>query len=305
MKPYFVVNPRAANGAAGKRWVELTARIERAVGGHEVAFTNAPMDAERLTRKALEAGHDCVVAVGGDGTLNEVVNGFFADGVAVAPDAKLAVVPFGTGGDFRRTFDWTRKLEDSLLRLASGRTRPLDLGRVAFRAHGGAQITRYFVNVCSFGASGEVVHEVNRSTKAFGGKASFYLGTFRALRSYRDQRVIVRLDDGPEQEWDVTSVAIANGRYFGGGMCVAPKADPADGFFDVTLWSGYRMSDFALKSPGVYSGKHVEWEGTRTFRCRRFEARSVDPVRLDVDGEQPGFLPLTATVIPSALQLVG
>lgn len=305
MRTFFVVNPRAANGAAGKRWVELAARIERAVGGHEVGFTNAPMDAERITREALRDGYDCVVAVGGDGTLNEVVNGFFEDGVAVAPDARLAVVPFGTGGDFRRTFDWTRKLEDSLLRLVAGKTRPLDLGRVDFTSHDGARGTRYFANVCSFGASGDVVHQVNRSTKVFGGKASFYLGTFRALRSYQDRPVVVRLDDGLEQEWSVTTVAIANGRYFGGGMCVAPDADPADGFFDITYWSGYGLKDFALKANGVYSGKHVGWSGTKTYRCRRFEARSVDPVRIDVDGEQPGLLPITVTLQPSAVKLVG
>src|SRR5690606_35225950 len=142
-------------------------------------------------------------------TLNEVVNGFFEGEACIGGEAKLAVVPFGTGGDFRRTFGWTRRLEDSLERLARGATRPLDVGEATFEGHDGALQRRYFVNVLSFGASGEVVHEVNHATKALGGRTSFYLGTVRALMGYRDQPMKVRLDDGPEEDWSVTTVAVA------------------------------------------------------------------------------------------------
>ena len=305
MKSFFIVNPRAANGAAGRRWVELDARIERAVGPHGMAFTVGPQHAEQLTREALRDGYECVVAVGGDGTLNEVVNGFFDGEEQLNPDAKLGVIPFGTGGDFRRTFDWTRRLEHSLARLARGRTQSLDVGEATFEGHAGSRVRRYFVNVLSFGVSGEVVHQVNHTTKALGGRTSFYVGTVKAMMGYRDQPMKVRLDDGPEQEWTVTAVAVANGRYFGGGMCVAPNADPSDGLFDVTLWTGYRLFDFAVKGPALYSGRHLKLAGTQTFRCRTLEARSLDaPVRLDVDGEQPGHAPVSVRMRPGALTLI-
>lgn len=306
MKSFFIVNPRAANGAAGRRWVELDARIERAVGPHGMAFTVGPQHAETLTREALREGYDCVVAVGGDGTLNEVVNGFFDGETLINPEAKLAVIPFGTGGDFRRTFGWTRRLEHSLERLSKGDTRPLDVGEATFEDPVGRPVRRYFVNVLSFGVSGEVVHQVNHTTKALGGRTSFYVGTVKAMLGYRDQAMKVRLDDGPEQDWTVTTVAVANGRYFGGGMCVAPNADPADGLFDVTLWTGYRLFDFAVKGPALYSGRHLKLAGTQSFRCRTLEARSVDSqVRLDVDGEQPGHTPVRIRMRPAALTLVG
>jgi diacylglycerol kinase family enzyme len=104
---------------------------------------------------------------------------------------------------------------------------------------------------------------------------------------------------------DITTVAVANGRYFGGGMCVAPTAEIGDGIFDVTLWSGYTLSDFILKSKSIYNGTHTQLPGTQVRRCRTLLARSNTEVLMDVDGEQPGQLPCTISMIPSALMLKG
>ncbi len=305
MKTFLVINPKSANGVTGRRWAELSAQVAQALGPFGHAFTEGPMHAVQLTREALRQGYRCVAAVGGDGTINEVVNGFFQDGQPVAPGAALGVLPRGTGGDFRRTFDWCNGIAAALERLKGEETRPLDVGELEFVSHEGRTQRRYFVNICSFGASGLVDQEVNRASKAFGGMASFYIGTVRALLKYRDHKVRLRLDDGPAEDVDVTTLAVANGRYFGGGMLVAPDADPADGVFDVTLWSGYTLADFALKRKGVYSGAHVNWAGTRRMRCRTLVAETDGEVLLDVDGEQPGRLPCRITVLPGALRLKG
>ena len=132
------------------------------------------------------------------------------------------------------------------------------------------------------------------------------LGSARALLKYEDQHgAAVACDGGPPEELEVTTVAVANGRYFGGGMKVAPDADPSDGMFDVTVWSGYGLTDFALKSKAIYDGSHVNLPGTRRFRCKESESRSGGrcEVLLDVDGEQPGRLPCRMTVVPGALRL--
>jgi len=167
----------------------------------------------------------------------------------------------------------------------------------------GRPAQRYFVNVASFGVSGQVDREVNRASKGLGGKATFFLASAKAMWRYRDQRVRLRADAGPWTEETVTTVAVANGQYFGGGMRVAPTADPSDGYFDVTVWSGYTLFDFAFKSRRIYDGTHVALPGTRTFRARLLEAESDEEVLLDVDGEQPGRLPVRVELLPGALRL--
>jgi diacylglycerol kinase family enzyme len=129
------------------------------------------------------------------------------------------------------------------------------------------------------------------------------LGSLKALTKYRDQQVRVRFDDGPVERLPVTTLSVANGRYFGGGLKVAPQADVSDGLFDVTIWSGYGLTDFVLRSAAVYSGDHVRWKGTRTLRCTRVTAESDEHVLIDCDGEQPGRLPCTMTLLPAAIRL--
>jgi YegS/Rv2252/BmrU family lipid kinase len=303
MKTFFVVNPHSANRTTGERWGELAATIARTLSDFGVEFTRGPMDAARLTTQALKSGYDCIVAAGGDGTINEVVNGFFENGAVINPQAALGVLPRGTGGDFRRTFEWDTDFTAAVKRLKTPETRPLDVGLLEYRAHDGSTQHRYFVNVCSFGVSGVVDQEVNTTTKALGGKVSFMLGSLKALTKYKDRLVKFTVDGGPLEQAHVTTLAVANGKYFGGGMKVAPGADVSDGLFDVTLWSGYGVSDFVLKSAGVYSGAHVKWKGTRTLTCKELVATSDEDVLIDCDGEQPGRLPCKMTVLPAAIRL--
>lgn len=303
MKTFFVVNPKSANGATGRRWAELAASIARTLSDFGVEFTKGPLDAVHITRAAIKSGYDCIVAVGGDGTINEVTNGFFEDGKVLNPNAALGVLPRGTGGDFRKTFDWDLDSDAAIRRLKTPDTRPFDVGRLDFLGHDGKQQTRYFANICSFGVSGLVDLEVNKTSKALGGKVSFMLGSLKAMTKYKDQRVRLTLDDKPLEEVMVTTLSVANGKYFGGGMKVAPDADVSDGLFDVVIWSGYGLTDFVVRSKSIYSGAHVKWKGTRIVRAKKVVAESDEKVLIDCDGEQPGMLPCTMTILPSAIRL--
>lgn len=303
MKTFFVVNPMSANGVTGKRWAEIQAKVHRAIGEFGFSFTEGPMHAAHLTRKALKDSYTAVVAVGGDGTINEVVNGFFDAGAAINKESVLGVLPRGTGGDFRRTFDWDLDLDAALSRLRSGNTKPFDVGLLDYTAVDDSRQQRYFANIASFGVSGLVDQEVNKSSKALGGKLSFMLASVKALVKYKDRTVRFRADGGAWEETKVTTLAVANGKYFGGGMKVAPSADTSDGLFDVTIWSGYGLTDFALKQRAIYSGEHVKWAGTRVIRCRSFEAESLEEVLIDCDGEQPGRLPCRMTILPAAIRI--
>jgi YegS/Rv2252/BmrU family lipid kinase len=303
MKTFVVINPQSANRQTGRRWAQTRAELRRTLGNFGEEFTTEPMHATEIAAHAIKEGYDRIVAAGGDGTLNEVVNGFFEGGKPINPGAVLGVIPLGTGGDFRRTFGWGLDLKSSLARLEGSGTVPMDLGLLEYTAHSGEQASRLFANVCSFGVSGLVDREVNQTSKMFGGRLCFLLGTAKALLKYKDQSVELAIDDQPAQEIRITTVAVANGRYFGGGMCVAPQAVPSDGFFDVTLWSGYAFADFILKAKALYDGSHVKLSGTRCLKCRRLTAASKQEVLLDVDGEQPGRLPCRLSILPGAIRL--
>ncbi|MBL8920612.1 MAG: diacylglycerol kinase family lipid kinase [Myxococcaceae bacterium] len=302
MKTFFVVNPKSANGATGKRWGELSATIARSLQDFGVEFTQRPMDAARITTNALKAGYECIVAIGGDGTINEVTNGFFENGKAVNPNAALGVLPRGTGGDFRKTFGWTTDLDEAVQRLKTPDTRPFDVGLCEYVNHQGQKESRYFANILSFGVSGLVDREV-ASMKGFGGRLGFSLASLRALTRYRDRAVRLSFDGGPSKALPVTVVAFGNGQYFGGGMKVTPNANVSDGLFDVTIWSGYSLSDFVFKQGGIYKGTHLSFPGTQARQCREAVCEADDEVLIDCDGEQPGRLPCRVTLLPAAIRL--
>ncbi|MDP1916082.1 MAG: diacylglycerol kinase family lipid kinase [Myxococcales bacterium] len=302
MKTFFVVNPKSANGTTGKRWGELAATIARTLSDFGVEFTQKPMDATRITATALKAGFECIVAVGGDGTINEVTNGFFEGGKALNPNAALGVLPRGTGGDFRRSFDWDTDFDAAVKRLKTPDTRPFDVGLCEYVNHSGQKESRYFANILSFGVSGLVDQEVAR-IKGFGGRLGFSLASLRALTKYRDHAVRLSFDGKPAESLPITVVAIGNGKYFGGGMKVAPSADVSDGIFDVTLWSGFGVSDFIFKQRGIYNGGHLEYAGTQTRQCKTMTAEADGEVLIDCDGEQPGRLPCRVDLLPSAIRL--
>jgi YegS/Rv2252/BmrU family lipid kinase len=302
LRTMVIVNPTSGAGASGRRWKRTARALGRALGTFEQAFTTGPLHATRLAQQALRDGCEMVVAVGGDGTLNEVVCGFFDAGRAVAPQAMLGVVALGTGSDFARTLG-RPDLEEACARLAGRGSRPIDVGHARFRAHDGTMAERVFVNVASFGCSGRVARMMSPRLKHASGSLAFTLATARALMTFRDQRVAMSLDDGPALEYSITNCAFCNARYFGAGVQVAPQALIDDGSFDVTLWSGFGLLDFVRKRRSLYSGAHIQEPGTRLLHARRATATSADEVLLELDGESVGRLPVELELLPRALRL--
>ncbi len=243
-----------------------------------------------------------VVAVGGDGTLNEVAGGFFDGERPVVPQGVLGVIALGTGCDFARTIAQT-DLESACARLAGRETRAIDVGLARFTGHDGAPATRIFINVASFGCSGLVSHLVSSRLKAVSGQLAFTLATLCALAVYRDQYVSLQFDDAAPRTLAITNCAFGNGRFFGAGMQVAPAAVLDDGEFDVTLWSGFGWMDFIRKRHRLYDGSHVREPGTQVLRARRAVATSASTVLLELDGESAGRLPAQLQLLAGALRL--
>ena len=310
-KPFLVVNPRSAAGATGRQFDHIAANVREHLGDFDHAFTERPLHAAELTRHALRGGADLVIAVGGDGTINEVVNGFFEEArpgeaaKVIHPGAALAVLPHGTGGDLRRTIGLDGDLRKSARHLKGKRT-PLDVGRCEYTDADGETHARYFVNVADAGVGAEVVRIANDSSKVLGGQLTFTIASLRALAGWSDARITASLDGSPKQELAITTYAIANGRYFGGGMMVSPEAKLDDGLFHVTVWSGFTLLDFALKGGQLRDGTHVKLAGTKTASARRvrLEPGPGRVARVELDGELVGQLPATFEVLPGAIQLL-
>ena len=301
----LVVNPKSQGGRLGKRWTEIADTIGRAFPFDE-AITQGPGDATRLTREALRGGAERIVAIGGDGTVNEVVNGFFDQGAAIAPEASLAVIPFGTGGDFRRTLQLPTGLAEAAEVIAANHRKKIDLGRLEFTASGGGRASRMFANIASFGVSGVVDRLVNESGKRLG-RLTFAVATARATWSYKNQRVQLVFDGAERIDMTINTVAVANGRYFGGAMMMAPNAELDDGKFDVIAMGDFGFSDLLTSGRRLYKGTHLTMDKVTARRARVVDAEPIDPgavIELDVDGENPGRLPARFELLPSVLWVV-
>ena len=302
----MIVNPRAGSGRAAQRLPQ----IEKALAAHgivyEVSLTEGPRHATRLARAATEKGFDTIAAVGGDGTLNEIVQSYLdQEGMPVAgPD--LALIPAGTGGDFRKTFELPDDVHLAVSRLYAARPRPVDMGVVNLTSPAGKAETWAFINIMSFGVSGLTDRLVNDGPKWLGGRAAFLVGALRATLVYRNVPVSLRIDGKQALQTSIYNVAVCNGRYFGGGMHVAPQADPSDGLFDVVAMCDLTRAQGIALARYIYEGSHLGRRGVVLAKGSVVEAaplRKQDEVLIDLDGETPGRLPLTARLAKAALRL--
>lgn len=303
-KPFFIVNPNSANGQTGKRFNEMKARIERTIGTFDFAFTERSGHATRLAEEACAKDYDCIIAIGGDGTNNEVINGFFADGERINPDCAFGFICRGTGGDFRKTFGWTTSLDEALARIQQERRKRIDVGRFTYFNHKEEERRKYFLNITSFGMGGLVDYYVNSSSKILGGKASFMIGTFRALLAYRNKNIRLKIDDGEEIRGKFNLIAIANGRFFGGGMMMAPEAQVDDGLFDIITIGDISKAKVIAQSSAIYKGTHIDNLHVKQFRGKRVKAFSEEGALIDMDGEQPGRIPSNFEILASELELL-
>lgn len=301
-----IVNLRSGR-VTSRRWRALEHKLREALGPLDVEFTRGPRDAERIAREGVRAGIERIVAAGGDGTLSEVASGLLS--AELGGYAAIGILPLGTGSDFSRTLGEPRQLDRIVERLAEGKTREIDAGRVSFRDTRGRPATSYFANVASLGLSGLVDELVNRNarSKLLGGRVSFLIATLRALARHRGEPAALWLDGEPVFEGPLVLAAVANGQFFGGGMWIAPSARPDDGLLDLIVVPDSRKLRLLGRLPRLYRGSHVELPDTLVCRGRVVEARCGANVRvpLDVDGEALGSLPARFEILPNAISLFG
>ena len=323
----MVANPTAGAGSVARQWPLIERLLRDRIPELDCAFTEGPGHAILLARQALRAGWEMVVSVGGDGTLNEVVNGFreppdprscyaldeqgWITRQAVAPQALnsaavLGILPLGTGSDFRRSIGLQGGLREHIELLAGRDTRDLDLGQIGYMDHRGEVATRFFINISSAGFSGRVVDFANRGWKGGGGRLSFFLASLRTLAAWKNLEMAVRLDDEVEIRGRMLGLIVANGEYFGGGMWIAPGASLDDGQFEVVVLGDLPRWALPGLLPRIYRGTHVKDARISRHHARQVSVRltaAAAPGLVDLDGEQPGCLPAIWDLYPRALRL--
>lgn len=310
--PVVIVNPASAEGATRENWPKIASDLRTHFGAFTVEFTEAKGHARQLAKDAAGRGAKMVIACGGDGTISEVANGIIESG----QEAELGILPGGTGSDFRRTLGMPTNIAAAARALRDGRTRKIDAGRVALVNDHGERETRFFINVASFGMSTDVLHrtssgEATRWIPAFTprkltSKLSYAAATVQTTFTASPTEVNVQLDEQPERRLRLAEFCVANARYYGGGMKIAPGAKVEDGLFDIITIGDASSFRILANAPRLYLGAHLNMNEVTHALAKQVVARPVrkdELVRVELDGEVVGRLPAMFEVMPRSLRV--
>lgn len=297
-----VVNPHSAGGKTGRYWPTIAARIEHRLGPFTARFTDSPGAGTAVAQQLITEGFDFLIAVGGDGTASEIVDGILKHGNI--SDVCFGFIPTGTGGDFRRSLCLPSNLEGAVEVLSSGALLPIDVGKVTYRDFAGKMVSRCFINLVSFGMGGEVAARAKNVAGIMGGRAAFLWAALKSFAIYRGKEVRLKLDGKDEVQAFVTDIAVGNGRFYGGGMNPCPTAALDDGIFEVTVIDYMNLFQFLREIPPLYSGNIYRRPKGHHFRARQLRAEAESEVKIQIDGEPLGTLPLEITILPRQLRVL-
>jgi diacylglycerol kinase (ATP) len=298
MRHYFIVNPRSANGQTAKRWPAIKQAFEAALGPLDFALTEAKGHATKLALLAQAQGYEKIIAVGGDGTLHEVLNG-------LSERAVLGYYPSGTGQDFSQTMGIAgRSLADHVQRLLKGEQRRIDVGLVTYRSPEGGLAARKFINVSSLGFSAHVVQRVNRSSKRFGGKATFIFGVLRSLLFLKNNDLRIEVDGAEFFDGRSLIVTMANGRFFGGSMMIAPQAEVDDGLLEVVVVGKMGRIEVLLNIGSIYAGQHLANPKVKLTRGKEIAISSKEISWIEADGELLGMTEAKFQILQKAVAFI-
>jgi YegS/Rv2252/BmrU family lipid kinase len=298
-----IVNPNAGNGKGKKDWAEISNLLKNKALPFTVKFTERKGHAIHLSVEGIAAGYRKIITVGGDGTLNEVVNGAFLSKVCPTTDISLALIPVGTGNDWGRMFGIPLNHEKAINIIAEKKVLLHDIGLVSY-FEGSEKMERYFINIAGMGLESVVVKRTNhQKDKGYGGKLIYFYNLLMSLISYKNTRAKITVDD-EVIDADVFSLNVGNGRYCGGGMRQTPRAVPDDGLLDLTIINGMGKFEIIRNLKILYDGtilRHPKIEG---YKCKNIKITSDATMYTEADGESLGHTPVEFNIIPDGIRIV-
>lgn len=303
----FIINPTAGSGSTRRQLKALTNEIHALDRNARIMLTHHALHAMSLTRETLKSGGTRIIAIGGDGTLNEVINGFFnKDGNAINANASIAIVPSGTGSDFIRGIGRKQALKEAVTFALFGEAKPTDVGVVEAQDANGLKVKRFFLNVSSMGLSGLVAGNMKTVTRKFGAKVAYFLSTLQAIRTLKAPTILLTAPDLNLTLENCSLISLANGQYFGSGMKIAPDAKLDDGKLDLITIQDLGAMFFLRHGFRVYNGTHPILSNVHTYKLDDVLVQSLskEPVYVEVDGELFAELPARYSVRKHAVNIV-
>jgi len=302
-KTLVIANPNSGAGRLGKCWDHILKQIPEQSGQSvDWELTTRQGQATELSREGVGAGYNLIVAVGGDGTANEVLNGF--DMTADHEDGPtLGLLPFGTGNDLARSLGIPKDMAQAIELLNQQQTRQIDVGKITALDDSGCIVTRHFLNVADFGSGGAIAARANGTTKVFGARFTYIWSILSTITTFKNPEITFNVNEEENRTVVANNVVVANGRHFGSGLTPAPEARMDDGLFDVVLMGDFGLVEGALNLPRLMKGTHLSHPKVRSCRAVRIAARADRRVQIEADGELVGVLPATFEIMPGALMI--
>ena len=300
---FVIVNPNAGNGKGRKDWKQISSCLRKNGLIWSEHFTERKGHAITLSQEAIDAGYRKIFCVGGDGTLNEIVNGAFNQKSCPTKDITLGLIPVGTGNDWGKMFAIPLNYDGAVQIIKEGKTMLHDVGVVSFY-NGPEKSERYFINIAGLGFESVVVKRTNiQKDKGKSGKAIYLFNLLMSLISYKNTKAEIFID-GTKTEANIFSLNVGNGRYCGGGMRQTPFAVPDDGILDVTIIKGMGKIEIIMNLKILYDGTILNHPKVEGHKCKNVIVRSDSVLFVEADGESLGHTPAEFTIIPSGINIV-
>jgi YegS/Rv2252/BmrU family lipid kinase len=304
MEWFVIVNPNAGKRKGEKDWLEIAAQLAAAGIEYVNVFTEHRGHAVVLTRKYIENGHRNIIVVGGDGTLNEVVNGIFTQAHVPTDKITLAMIPVGTGNDWCRMFNIPGDYKQAIKLITKRKVFIQDTGTIKYIASEDSEKTRFFINMAGMGFDALVAKKTNKQKDL--GKSnpmSYVVNILSSLFLYTSTKVTILLD-GEKIASDIFSMSVGICQYNGGGMKQAPGALPDDGLFDLTLIKPIGKFKIIRNIIKLFDGSFTNLPEVSTFRSSKIIIHSDPPMFMEADGESLGHTPFVFNILPQSLNVV-
>lgn len=311
-KTCVVINPVSGRGKMFKRWPQLETQLKTAIGEFDTFISQYPSHATILTREAINNGYERIIAVGGDGTLSQVANGFFSDDGYKKPlneNAVLGIISSGTGCDTVRTLDVGKDFNAQVETLRTGKATKIDLGQVQAKSKGGKSNIQLFINICSFGLSGDVVAAVNKGGggKILSGRFAYLFAAMGALIKSKNKLVKMKIGDNSIEQ-TIAIVGVANGAFCGGGVNLAPMAHMNDAKLEAIVVGDVGLLDLIKYMKKLFKGEHLSHPKIDHYSLIKFSAQALnsddEKVCVEADGEPIGYLPCEITIREKAIKVM-
>jgi len=298
-----IVNPNAGRKKGLKDWARIAELLSLYEFEFTPVFTQRPLHAIQLSREFIQNGYRKIIVVGGDGTMNEVINGLFLQDKYKTTEVLLGMISVGTGNDWGRMFGVPSDYEEAISVLKNCQTYIQDAGQVQYTS-GSNKANRYFINIAGMGFDAVVTRKSNRmKEKGRGGTLLYFVNIFSSMFNYRYVDASIHID-GKLHENKVFSLSLGIGKYNGGGMIQLPAAIADDGLFDVTLIKKISKPDLIFSLKRLYNGTIGEHPKVETFTGKEIKIDSANKLLLETDGESLGHTPLEFSIIPKSVKVI-